>query len=508
MNVTRDSWWKALFCVIASMVLALCGWLVPAHLRAVDVAVLQRAGRGSPSISPDTSLGTQPVTPFLIHLANREKALRQLQGSDSPVVQELLRCRELTNTVLFPPSSSASGQAFDTAVSICGLLVEEGQVTPALRNSILARATAANHAGNPLDIEEVLMDVMSLGQRLDWVHLALFTAQINDPQTLTTLADSARKAGPQLPALFAAVDSSKNPTAVAQYLSTFGDKGLSDLSTSERYGAGAVNELLHRQERLYTSSVRQAVVTYVPFGAFSRATADWALRTPDFALILKWFFYLGGGFFLAMALPVRRTEGMAPEAGGGARLTRHVLFASGFLLVVLLLSEPFLAQDTQKGAVPFRLRLPSVGNVAASQIAQVKSTIMNTSTLTTSLLTLLLFFVLQALIFTACLAKLRENLRQKAPARVKLKLLENEEHLFDAGLYLGFVGTIICLILVSLGVLQFSLMAAYSSTSFGIVFVSILKIFYVRPARRNLLLEAEEENIAAEAQTRAFATAP
>ena len=74
---------------------------------------------------------------------------------------------------------------------------------------------------------------------------------------------------------------------------------------------------------------------------------------------------------------------------------------------------------------------------------------------------------------------------------MKLKLLENEEHLFDAGLYLGFVGTIISLILVSLNIIQFSLMAAYSSTSFGIIFVSFFKIFHLRPARRKLLLEAE-----------------
>jgi hypothetical protein len=68
------------------------------------------------------------------------------------------------------------------------------------------------------------------------------------------------------------------------------------------------------------------------------------------------------------------------------------------------------------------------------------------------------------------------------------------------------------LILVSLGVIQFSLMAAYSSTSFGIIFVSILKIFNVRPARRQLLLQAEEENTPVETPARAstttFATAP
>jgi len=108
-----------------------------------------------------------------------------------------------------------------------------------------------------------------------------------------------------------------------------------------------------------------------------------------------------------------------------------------------------------------------------------------------SLLTLSLFFVLQALLYTACLVKLAEIRRQPLPPRVKLKLLENEDHLFDAGLYLGFAGTIISLILVSLGVIQPSLMAAYSATSFGIIFVVVFKIFHLRPLRRRLLLEAE-----------------
>ena len=108
-----------------------------------------------------------------------------------------------------------------------------------------------------------------------------------------------------------------------------------------------------------------------------------------------------------------------------------------------------------------------------------------------SLLTLLLFFIIQALIYTACVVKLAEIRRQPLPARLRLKLLENEEHLFDAGLYLGFAGTIVSLILVSLGVVKPSLMAAYSSTSFGIVFVSSFKIFNLRPAKRKLLLEAE-----------------
>ena len=42
-----------------------------------------------------------------------------------------------------------------------------------------------------------------------------------------------------------------------------------------------------------------------------------------------------------------------------------------------------------------------------------------------------------------------------------------------------------------MGIIHFSLMAAYSSTSFGIIFVCVFKIFNLRPTRRKLLLEAE-----------------
>jgi hypothetical protein len=169
------------------------------------------------------------------------------------------------------------------------------------------------------------------------------------------------------------------------------------------------------------------------------------------------------------------------------------LFALGFLLVVLLLSEPFLAQDSQRVEFPFRLRVPTMGSVVSAGTTGAARSIMNQL----SLLTLLLFFVLQGLIYTACLFKLAEIRRQNLTSRLKLKLLENEDHLFDAGLYLGFAGTIISLIPVSLGVIQPSLMAAYSSTSFGIIFVSAFKIFNLRPLRRKLLLEAEAASVEA-----------
>ena len=294
---------------------------------------------------------------------------------------------------------------------------------------------------------------------------------------------------------------------MVKYLAEFSQSGLADLGSSLRYGAGGIDELLRRNQRLYRPGYQDLVEGYDPFATFFDVASDYCLRMPWLALAAKWFFYLAGGFLFAIGLHFARPAVPAleePLQVRGFHVAREVLFALGFLLVVLLLSEPFLSQESQKVEVPFRLRLPMVVRAAPAGITGDHSSLMNQL----SLLTLLLFFVLQALIYSACLVKLAEIRRQKVSARVKLKLLENEDHLFDAGLYLGFVGTIISLILVSLGVIKPSLMAAYSSTSFGIIFVSIFKIFQLRPARRTLLLEAEAMSAESKARiaTATFAT--
>jgi hypothetical protein len=434
-----------------------------------------------------------PVTGFIIRLVNRDAALTALQASSRDAVRELIRSRDLTNTVLFPPSASSSGQAFDAAVSITGLLIQENCLTPALTSVLAQRASAANRGNSPEPLETSLMDILSLGQRFDWGELVLFVGHINDPQTLDLLTDQVRNSGAQFSELFAAVDLTQDPDAVARYLNNFSQTGLADLGASLRYGTGGVDELLRRNERLFQSPLRRQWTASGLLAMFYRTGADYALRVPWLALALKWAFYLSSGFFLALAVhlgwpappPIEE-----PLRVRGLHLARELLFALGFLLVVLLLSEPFLAQESQKTEFPFRLRLPAVGRAVAGVTTPIKTKLMDTR----SLLALLLFFVLQALIYCACRVKLAEIRRQNVPARFRLKLLENEEHLFDAGLYLGFAGTIVCLILVSLNLIQGTLMAAYSSTSFGIIFVSIFKIFNLRPIRRQLLLQAEQES--------------
>jgi hypothetical protein len=532
----------------------ICGLLVPAHLRAVDVSLLQKAGRRTPALLETgsellqnnqlgaaeivadaarqerilgwerhgqavTNLSAQhpdwqswgggdplmgalteyqlpaskpePFTEWVVRLENRGKVLNLLRASTKPGVQELMRCQELTNTTLFPPSRSASGQAFDAALSIAGLLVEANHLAAPLSDSLQRMAAQANHGASSQPFEQILMDFMSLGQRFNWNQLQVFVSQIPDPETLRLLSHFARHSGGQLPVLFSAVLLTGHPEAISKYLVKFSQSGLSDLGDSLRFGVGGVNELLRDEHRLYSSSTRQQIAAFGPFGWVAEQGADYAWSRPQVALTAKWVLYIAAGFLLALACHFVWPRGGVlerPLQVRGVHFARELLFALGFLLAMLLLSEPFLSQESQKVDVPFRLSLSTVGRAVQAGVTGAKPSIMNQI----SLLTLLLFFVLQGLLYIASVVKLAEIRRQHVPPRVKLKLLENEDHLFDAGLYLGFVGTIISLILVSLNIITFSLMAAYSSTSFGIIFVSFFKIFHLRTLRRRLLLESEE----------------
>ena len=190
---------------------------------------------------------SEPFTDFAVREQNRTLILELLATSLQPAVHELIRCRTLTNTVLFPPSRSAAGQAFDTALGICGLLLDRGHLSPAMNKTLLRLASESNRGGDSGDLEQVLMDFMSLGQRLNWGQLIDFVGDIQNPETLRQLANLARSHEEQMPVLFAAVRLSGDPARVAAYAMNFSQTGLADLRASLRFGIGGVKEALAAQ---------------------------------------------------------------------------------------------------------------------------------------------------------------------------------------------------------------------------------------------------------------------
>lgn len=107
--------------------------------------------------------------------------------------------------------------------------------------------------------------------------------------------------------------------------------------------------------------------------------------------------------------------------------------------------------------------------------------------------TIVLFALLQLTVYVICRRKITEIREMEEPAAVRLRLMENEENLFDAGLYIGIAGTAAALVLQVLHVVEANLLAAYSSNLLGIVTVALVKIRHVRPIKRELILEGQAE---------------
>src|SRR5262249_16289247 len=148
-----------------------------------------------------------------------------------------------------------------------------------------------------------------------------------------------RKADRQLPVLFSAVQLSGQPRAVAKYVMDYSQTGLGDLGAASRFGAGGVNELLRRNQRLEVSSYNFDQLP--PLRAFSSVAAALTWKAQGVALALKWALYLCAGFLFAAALHFARPPVSAleePLQVRGFHVAREGLFALGFLALALLVS--------------------------------------------------------------------------------------------------------------------------------------------------------------------------
>lgn len=530
-------------------------WLTPAHWKAVDVTVVERAGEGSASlveagqalantgrIGPaavflraaeeldlpgraalETALqravrsrpadalpmeslfGSQggatgaiqgpPIGDTLMKRSVRQPLLEFLLASRRLGVHQLIRNRTLTNTVQFAPVASAAGQPFDAAIILAALLSRGDFLHLSLRDHLEGLAARANDGGEVQALETIYMDLLSLGRRLDWSQTTEFVRLIPDAGTLHTLVGAMRRDPERMPVVYVAVMLSGQPGDVAAYLEKHPQTGLQDLATSLRSGQGGVRELLRADRRLYSSPVRLWLSERQPFAGYVSFILPICRVTPVLAALVRIVLFLAGAFCFGRALESAvQVEGDRRPSGAlrRAQWLQTSIFAVIMAAFAWFFAEPYLISERPPMKFPLRLSLPGVGEAAAANFEHLMQPFMNAATLAA----LFVFFTLQSVIYVWCLMKLAEIRRKPTTPATKLRLLENEEHLFDAGLYFGFVGTVVSLILVSLGVSGLngpSIMAAYSSTSFGIIFVSVLKIFHIRPLRRELILESEPQ---------------
>lgn len=536
----------ALALIAAGLVLAFAAWSLPVNLKSISPALLSAAGAGTPSLAQfgqdlidsekigpaalvleatkavhdpradvlDTKLGTltlrqadlvpwggwdpllepvftlheagpvvrRPSTPALTYFLPeriREKLRNYLSASRSAGVRSLLQLRELTSTGRFVPATQPGGQPLDALLLMTALLYQGEHLAPPLQRELRSLADTAIETRTLGELEPALLDLLSLTERLNWVQLGELLRCTESTRTLGEYAHLARVAPDQLALTYTAALFSGSADRVASYLIQYGKPGVEDLSFALARGQGAVRQLL----------LRQVPVNRATAPALS-AAAELGLIHPRLALVIKYL-----GFFLGAFLVFRGCDRGLFTREAEATLflprARSGVLALFFAALIVVATEPFLLRAAPPSEFKVRLVMPVLGAAAPTNATATSTTAtMDTSTL----LSIGLFASLQVAMYFICLLKIREVARQAAPPLVKLKLMENEENLFDGGLYLGIGGTATALVLQVLGIIEPNLLAAYSSNLFGITCVALVKIRHVRPYKRELILESQVES--------------
>ena len=553
---------KTTFLLAFAVLLAVAGLLVPAQLRSVDQSVVALAGARDSSVedkiweavnaaytgpaqrialatgvqnaaqhariqellekNPDFSITGGPdryfedflqlsatkrrsaaVIPQLLPRSERASLSALFASSRNRNVAALLQIRDLTGLLRLHPASHAAGAPYDAGILTLALLIEGGHFQPGLAQQIGNLATLAA-ARNPAAVhacEDLVIATLSLGRQLDYRSLASLAQIAKKSGDWSQMAELFRAQPERIAALYTALRFANDPAALYAYLATQPETANADLDLALRHGPGAVTYLLQSEQPIHRptslpGTVLEAIAPYRP-----QSFASITLANHSMGLLLKFslLFLAGLAFAWAMGSAWRSSISKATitvSKNNPMVMARDVLIS----LVVVLTIWTFFEPDVLQSQDSLPESGPRIEFAAADTLQSLKSPVKAMQELNqVTLLVLALFFIVQLVIYSFCLIKIREVSKQKLSAALKIQLLENEENLFDFGLYVGLGGTVLSLILVAVGIVEASLMAAYASTLFGILFTALLKVMHLRPYRRGLIIEAGAPN---EADTR------
>jgi hypothetical protein len=450
-------------------------------------------GGWDPSLDPLFNLrrptgrtASTPVLSFLLPGPARETVRAYLSNSGSLGVQSVLRTRDVARTGRFVPANRPGGQPLDAVILLTGLLYQGEHLSEPLQRQVRALAEAAAQRGELGDLEGFYIDILSLGRRLDWTQLGELLRRTESVRTVGEYALLSRSASDETPYIYSAALMSNSADRVASYLIRYGKAGAEDLRTSLALGQGAVNLLLQRGVPVNRSP-----------GPAIGAAAALVLGHPRLMLAVKYAGYILGLFMLLRGLDLWIVSSAGAAPAGAQQRARAGVLAVVLSALLVVATEPFLLKSAPPSEYRVHIQLP-VLSAAATPPQQTTS--LNPATMETStLVSIAVFAAIQVGMYLICLRKIREIDAQDAPTALKMRLMENEENLFDSGLYVGMMGTAFALVLQVLGVIEPNLLAAYSSNLFGIICVALVKIRHVRGYKRRLILENQKATTAAAA---------
>ncbi len=433
-----------------------------------------------------------PVLSWLLPAEARQAVLGRIQGSTEAQVMALLAARRLEHTVVLPPVASASGQPLDAGLLLASALVDQQRGRAGVALEWERGAMAATQGRGSEALELAVLDLLAAARIFDWEQLATLVDRCEDASSLHRLVEISAGDPRRWAGLYALVAANEGAKKVTDYLTRHGETGLSDLQRALGQGTGAVKALLRDGNRIHVGRVRGGLVRLTGADSASRWVVLATQRSPNLALAVRYILWLDGFFLLILGLWWGRRIFLADTNRKFQPRPDFIsvgVVAATAALGLFLASERFLGVPPGAAAGRAASVIPVLKARVRFEMPPAKNSLMNEKVIGM----LVLFFVTQFAIYLIGLSRLRHIRGQGVKEGVKLKLLDNEESMFDAPLYLGIAGSVLALVLRLTGFGDVSLMASYSSTLFGILFCFMLKVMHVRPYRQQLILESSEQ---------------
>lgn len=420
-----------------------------------------------------------PVSALEVFLpaAHRTTLRARLSESRSPGVQSLLSTLDLP-TQQFVPANQPGGQPLEAMVLLTATLYERERLSATLTREIRELAEQASSDPGALQrLEEFYLNLLSLSRRLDWTSLAELTRKVPNASALEQFATAVHAHPNDLALLYASAMMSGEVGGVGRHWTAYGPIGRQGLSQALQAGAGATTWVA-RDGR----PVRPGL--WCP-----EFLAQSVFHDPQAWLIGRTVLFLMAAILGALSLSAFSRVGIPGSATSGAvENLPQILIAALLAGFLVMASEPLPSRPRPSALPKVYLDSPALTkSSSATNSIQPPKNLMEPTTL----VTLVIFGAIQLAVYVICLRKITEITHLPEPPSVRLRLLENEENLFDSGLYVGIGGTAAALVMQVLQMVEANLLAAYSSNLMGIICVALVKIGHVRQARRQLILESQ-----------------
>ena len=269
---------------------------------------------------------------------------------------------------------------------------------------------------------------------------------------------------------------------VVDYLMKHGLHGGRDLERAMRHGRGALLHLVRSTERISPRGSDSAMA----------AMAAFSLNHPRTAGLVRLVLTVLGGALLLRLFTLLNPITLADSRSVALYRWRRRATALALLILLVIIGEPVLFQSAASSEYDVAVKLPIVDpEHNQEEKPMLAVTASNTNDTIFNLVMIALFLAVQIIVYLTCLNKIREIRDCDQSPQQKLRLLENEDNLFDLGLYIGIAGTALGLGLIMLGLFT-KPYSAYVSNIMGIACVAIVKIKHLRDTRQQLLEEANE----------------